>query len=366
MRLHAQSVRTPYAFPPERKVKPVAVGKQYSKLYFRNAFSHQTRSKQKLLSLMTKNRYFYFSDEECKYVEVKRSRGAVFGLLFVAMLLLSAGAVISLHFFFHIPLLPISSERHVDAEVQKLHDKLDRMAHALEKLAQADNTLRMAVNLPIVSEAEKQMATGGNRLSLLESPMPAALATTAQLINQLARRIEQQESSYREIFSKYKENQELFACIPAIKPVDAPRTSGFGMRLHPIYQIMKFHAGQDFTAPIGTPIYATGNGIVETASFVDGYGNCVIIDHGFGYKTVYAHQSKLNVKVGQSVKRGMLIGYVGNTGVSEAPHLHYEVIKDGVKVNPSAYFFEDMTPQEYNAAVLTVSPSQSSNVKTAE
>ncbi len=308
---------------------------------------------------MTKNRYFYFSDEECKYVEVKRGRGAMFAMLFIALLLLSAGAVVSLHFYFHIPLLPIQHERQVDADVQKLHEKIDRMARTLERLARVDNTLRTAVNLPTVSEDEQQMATGGNRLSLLESPMPAALATTAQLINQLSRQIEQQESSYQEIFGKYKENQELFACIPAIKPIDAPRTSGFGMRLHPIYQIMKFHSGQDFTAPIGTPIYATGNGIVETASFVDGYGNCVIIDHGFGYKTVYAHQSKLAVKAGQSVKRGMLIGYVGNTGVSEAPHLHYEVVKDGIKVNPSSYFFEDMTPQEYNAAVLAVSQSQS-------
>ncbi len=310
---------------------------------------------------MTKNRYFYFSDEDCKYVEVKRGRAATFTMLFVALLLLSAGAVVSLHFYFNIPLLPIQTERQVDADVQKLHEKLDRLSHMLEKLAQADNTLRTAVNLPAISEEEQQMATGGNRLSLLESSMPTALATTSQLINQLSRRIERQESSYQEIFSKYKENQYLFACIPAIKPIDAPRSSGFGMRLHPIYQIMKFHSGQDFTAPTGTPIYATGNGTVETASFVDGYGNCVIIDHGFGYKSIYAHQSKLNVKVGQSVKRGMLIGYVGNTGVSEAPHLHYEVVKDGVKVNPSSYFFEDMTPAEYNAAVLAVSQSRTND-----
>lgn len=296
-------------------------------------------------------------------MEVKRGRGALFALLFVALLLLSAGTVVSLHFYFNIPILPIQNERQVDADVRKMHEKLDRMARMLEKLAQVDNTLRTAVNLPTLSEEERRMATGGNRLSLLESPMPTALATTSQLINQLSRQIERQESSYQEIFGKYKENQELFACIPAIKPIDAPRTSGFGMRMHPIYQIMKFHSGQDFTAPTGTPIYATGNGVVETASFVDGYGNCVIIDHGFGYKSIYAHQSKLAVKAGQSVKRGMLIGYVGNTGVSEAPHLHYEVVKDGVKVNPSSYFFEDMTPAEYNAAVSAVSQLQSSGAR---
>lgn len=300
---------------------------------------------------MPKNRYFYFSDEECKYVEVKRGQGMLFTALFVALLALSGGAVAALHFYFNIPIIPTSAQSEADKEIQRLNEKLDRMAKALEKLAQADNSLRVAVNLPVVSEEEKRMGAGGNRLSLLESSMPAALAATAKLINQLSRQIERQEQSYEEIFSKYKENQELFARLPAIKPVNAPRTSGFGMRLHPIYQIMKFHSGQDFTAPTGTPIYATGNGVVETASFVDGYGNCVIIDHGFGYKTVYAHQSKIAVKAGQAVKRGELIGYVGNTGVSEAPHLHYEVIKDGVKVNPSAYFFEDMTPEEYNAAM---------------
>ncbi len=289
-------------------------------------------------------------------MEVKRSRASTITALFVVLLLLSTGTIFSLQFYFNIPLLPIQTERQVDAEVQKLHDKLDRMARMLERLAKVDNTLRTAVNLPVVSEEEQEMAVGGNRLSLLESSMPASLAATSQLINQLSRQIERQESSYQEIFGKYKENQELFACIPAIKPIDAPRTSGFPMRLHPIYQLMKFHAGQDFTAPTGTPIYATGNGIVETASFVDGYGNCVVINHGFGYKTVYAHQSKLNVKVGQSVKRGMLIGYVGNTGVSEAPHLHYEV-------NPSSYFFEDMTPAEYNAAVDAVSQSQMNGSK---
>ncbi|MFN3344398.1 MAG: M23 family metallopeptidase [Chloroherpetonaceae bacterium] len=312
---------------------------------------------------MKKNRYFYFSEEDCKYVEVKRRRGATLTALFIGLLLLSVGTAVLLHFYSYTSLPFFQPAYQVDADLQKMHDKLDRMARMLEKLAQTDNVLRTAVNLPTISEEEKQMATGGNRLSLLELPMPTALATTSQLINQLSRQIERQESSYQEIFSKYKENQELFACIPAIKPIDAPRTSGFGMRLHPIYQIMKFHAGQDFTAPTGTPIYATGNGVVETASFVDGYGNCVIIDHGFGYKTVYAHQSKLNVKVGQSVKRGMLIGYVGNTGVSEAPHLHYEVIKDGIKVNPSSYFFEDMTPEEYNAAVLAVSQSQNSEAR---
>ncbi len=312
---------------------------------------------------MTKNRYFYFSDEDCKYVELKRSRIATLTTIFVLLLLLSAGIVSVLHFYFNIPLLPIRHEHQVEADIQRLHEKLDRLANMLERLAKADNTLRTAVNLPIISEEEKQMATGGNRLSLLESPMPAALATTSQLINQLARQIERQESSYQEIFRKYKENQELFACIPAIKPIDAPRSSGFGMRLHPIYQIMKFHSGQDFTAPIGTPIYATGNGIVETASFIDGYGNCTIIDHGFGYKTVYAHQSKFNVKVGQFVKRGEIIGYVGNTGVSEAPHLHYEVIKDGIKVNPSSYFFDDMTPTEYNAAMQTISLSSTNETE---
>ena len=126
------------------------------------------------------------------------------------------------------------------------------------------------------------------------------------------------------------------------------------MRFHPILKIRRFHYGIDFSAPTGTEIYATGDGVVEKAKYIRGFGRHVVINHGYGYKTIYAHMSKIEVKRRQKVKRGELIGLVGNTGLSEAPHLHYEVVKNGKKVNPVHYFTNDLTPDQYEE-VLTIS-----------
>jgi len=148
--------------------------------------------------------------------------------------------------------------------------------------------------------------------------------------------------------------------LPAIQPIDnkdLKRTaSGWGMRIHPIYNIKKFHYGLDFTAPLGTPIYATGDGEIEYLILASdeasqGYGNLIIVNHGYGFRTLYAHLSKFNVKTKQKVKRGEIIGYVGNTGISTGPHLHYEVIKDGTKVNPVYYLFNSLTPEEYQKII---------------
>ena len=140
--------------------------------------------------------------------------------------------------------------------------------------------------------------------------------------------------------------------MPAIQPVsnkDLSRmASGYGYRIHPIYKTNKFHAGMDFSAKSGTPIYATGDGIIhKVRRSKRGYGNHVIIDHGFGYKTLYAHMSKYTVARGQRIKRGDVIGYVGSTGTSVAPHLHYEVHKDGKKINPVNFYYNDLTPAQY-------------------
>ena len=144
----------------------------------------------------------------------------------------------------------------------------------------------------------------------------------------------------------------MLACIPAIQPMsnkDLKRlASGFGWRIHPVYKNEMFHSGIDFTAPTGTEIYATGNGVVERVEINGhGYGNNVIINHGFGYETLYGHMSRIKVYQGQKISRGELIGYVGSTGTSSGPHLHYEVIKNGEKVNPVNFFFNDLTPEEY-------------------
>ena len=144
----------------------------------------------------------------------------------------------------------------------------------------------------------------------------------------------------------------MLAALPAIQPVSnknlSRMASGYGYRIHPIYKTRKLHTGMDFSAKSGTPIYATGDGeISEINNLRNGYGKHVIINHGYGYKTLYGHMSKYIVHKGQKVKRGEVIGYVGSTGTSVAPHLHYEVIKDGRKINPVNFYYNDLTPDEY-------------------
>jgi murein DD-endopeptidase MepM/ murein hydrolase activator NlpD len=161
-----------------------------------------------------------------------------------------------------------------------------------------------------------------------------------------------QSKSYEEIYSLARGQDAMLQSIPAIQPVsnkDLERiSSGFGYRIHPIYKVAKLHTGLDFTADIGTEIYATGDGVVEKIeSIYTGYGNNAVIQHGYGYQTLYAHMSKILVRHGEKVRRGQLIGLVGNTGASTGPHLHYEVIRNGEKVDPAFYFYNDITPEQY-------------------
>jgi len=174
-----------------------------------------------------------------------------------------------------------------------------------------------------------------------------------------------QSQSFDEVFELAKNKTQMLACIPAIQPVankDLKRLSSYyGYRTDPIYKVRKFHPGIDFSAPTGTEIYATGDGVVTKVSRSRrGYGNRLIIDHGFGYETMYAHIHEFKVKKGAKVKRGQLIATVGNTGKSTAPHLHYEVRKDEKRVNPIYYFFNDLTPEEYSKVLeLSTLPTQS-------
>jgi murein DD-endopeptidase MepM/ murein hydrolase activator NlpD len=161
-----------------------------------------------------------------------------------------------------------------------------------------------------------------------------------------------QTKSYDDIVRLAKNKSKMLASIPAIQPLTNKEltrmASGFGMRIHPIYKLKRMHTGVDLAAPKGTPIYATGDGVVRfTKRNPGGYGNEIQIDHGFGYETKYAHLERFEVKPGQKVKRGEVIGFVGTSGSSTAPHLHYEVIHNGNKVNPVHYFFQDLNAEEY-------------------
>lgn len=172
-------------------------------------------------------------------------------------------------------------------------------------------------------------------------------------LNRLYNRMVFQEKSYDSLQQLINRKAELLAAIPAIQPVnnkDLERVaSGFGYRIDPIYKIPKMHAGLDFTAPTGTPVYATADGVVSEASFnTGGYGNLVKVNHGFGYETYYAHLVRLKARAGQKVKRGEVVGWVGSTGKSTGPHLHYEVRKNGTPLDPIYFFYNDLSPEQYD------------------
>ena len=172
-------------------------------------------------------------------------------------------------------------------------------------------------------------------------------------IDKLSKAIYVQSKSYDEIIKLAKEKEKMLSHIPAIQPVSNKNlnrmASGYGYRIHPIYKTRKMHWGMDFSAPMGTPVYATGDGKVEKVQWSRrGYGNQVKINHGYGYKTFYAHLKKFTVKKNQNVKRGDLIGYIGNSGTSTAPHLHYEIIKNNRRVNPVNFYFNDLSEREYD------------------
>lgn len=175
--------------------------------------------------------------------------------------------------------------------------------------------------------------------------------STYQKLAYLKKQMYVQSKSYDEIVGLVKNKSKMLASMPAIQPISNKQltrlTSGFGIRVHPIYKVAQFHPGIDFAAPQGTPIYATADGVVKKASYNAGYGNSVEINHGYGYLTLYAHMTRFIVKEGQKVKRGECIGYVGSTGFSTAPHVHYEVHYNGEPVNPVYFFFNDLTSEEY-------------------
>jgi len=172
-------------------------------------------------------------------------------------------------------------------------------------------------------------------------------------LNNLSARTAYQQKSYTEIGGFIKNKEQLLASTPAIQPVSNKNlnrlASGFGYRVDPVYKTVKFHAGLDFAAPLGTPIYSTADGVVRVAGNLgNGYGNHVVINHGYGYETLYGHMYRIGVKNGHRVKRGEVIGYVGSTGKSTGPHCHYEVHKNGRPLDPVYFFYNDLTPEQFD------------------
>lgn len=308
---------------------------------------------------MTRTKYKY-NPKTLAYEEVSYSWGVK---VLRACLVLAPSLILGLAFaFLFTRQMTSPKERILKAELRVHQDELKRMQSEMElvnkvldDIQQRDEDLyRTALYADKFPEELRQMGTGGSDryAELREWSNGELLANTANNLDQLERRLNAQSISFKELIDLAKNKEKVLACVPAIQPVrngDLKKmASGYGWRIDPIYKTSKFHAGMDFTADIGTEVYSSGDGVVEATERNGwGYGNCIVINHGFGYKTRYAHLSAFKVKVGQKVKRGDLIGLVGSSGKSTGPHLHYEVEKNGEKVNPIHFYHSDLTPEQY-------------------
>jgi murein DD-endopeptidase MepM/ murein hydrolase activator NlpD len=257
----------------------------------------------------------------------------------------------------------------LNQQFEILNEKIGRLETVLEDIEKRDdNIYRTIFNADPIPHSVRDAGFGGvNRYENLEGyDNSDKIIETARRLDELTKAVYVQSKSYDEVIEMAKNRELQLSSLPAIQPIankDLTRTaSGWGFRIHPIYKIRKFHHGMDFTAPTGTEVYATADGTIELVERSRrGYGNKVVIDHGFGYKTLYAHLEEFNdLWKGKKVKRGDVIAYVGSTGLSTAPHLHYEVHLNGKKINPINYYFEDLTAEEYDRMiVLSMRPGQS-------
>lgn len=246
----------------------------------------------------------------------------------------------------------------LQTQYEVLSLRLNNALEVLDDIQQRDENLYRAIfQAESIPESVRKSGFGGsNRYEhLMELSNPDLVVSTTQKMDMLRKQLYIQSNSLEELIAMGKNQEEKSKCVPAIQPIsnkDLRRTaSGYGVRIDPIYRTPRFHSGMDFSAKIGTEIYATGNGVVTFAGWKQGYGNCLMIDHGYGYQTLYGHMSKFKARVGQKVTRGEVIGEVGNTGKSTGPHLHYEVIVKGKHDNPSKYYYMDLSPEEYDRMI---------------
>jgi len=307
---------------------------------------------------MAKVKYFY-DPNTLSYQKIKVDRKAiykrtVFGLL--AVFLIAFFGFIGFSQFLMSPNERVQKREldNLKLHYQLLEKRMQESATILAELQERDNHIyRVYFEANPISEAQRKAGFGGvDRYKHLEGfDNSMMIKNLTKEVDILSKQLVVQSKSLDEIVKLAKEKEKMLASIPAILPVKQQEltrmASGYKMRFHPILKIMKFHKGMDFTAPVGTPIYASGNGKVIRANRSATYGKVIYIDHGYGYKTIYAHMSKLKARKGQKVKRGDLIGYVGNTGRSVAAHLHYEVHKNDRALNPMNFYYGDLSPAEF-------------------
>ena len=311
---------------------------------------------------MAKKVKYYFDTESLAYRKINPKLSKKLG--YIGLFLLAAALFGFLCFvaLLNTSLLDTPKDRLQAREIETmklryaiLNKKMDEVDEVLNDVAERDNNIyRAYFNTSPIPMEQRQAGFGGvNRYKELEGFNNSDLViNTSKRVDIISKELAIQSKSLDEIVKLAKEKNKLLAAIPAIQPIKNEQmkrvASGFGYRSDPFTKVRKMHEGMDFTAPTGTPIYATGDGIVINAdNSKSGYGNHIEIRHGYGYMTLYGHLSKYKCRAGQRVKRGDIIGYVGSTGRSEAPHLHYEVHKDGKVVNPINFYYGNISAAEY-------------------
>jgi murein DD-endopeptidase MepM/ murein hydrolase activator NlpD len=321
---------------------------------------------------MTKVKYYYNThtlryEKAVTPLRVKVLR--VFG--FVAASLVTASLIAYFAFRF------VGSPREKMLELQnqemredyyELVEKARVLEQQMKELETRDNDIYRAIfeSTPIPDSARAKKIETELEIAKIEKINSKKLVgSVSATLDNLVERIRSQEKSYEEVDQLVKDKERLLAHTPAIQPVSNKNlkriASGFGYRIDPIYKTPRLHPGLDFTAPQGTPIYATANGKVEVAGNLgDGYGRHVVINHGYGYKTLYGHMVRIKARVGQAVKRGEVIGWVGSTGKSTGPHCHYEVIKNGSPIDPIYFFYNDLTPAQFDRILKQAAASNQS------
>lgn len=304
---------------------------------------------------------YYYDSETLSYRKIRRKKRTTFK--YIMLFLTAAGLFGFLSFFIVSQYVESPKERELARELQNmelqyqlLNKRMDDAIAALENVEERDNAIyRLYFEANPIPDEQRRAGFGGiNRYKKYEGfDNSQLIAETNKRLDILEKAIVVQSKSLDEIAKLAEDKEKFLEAIPAIQPVNnislTRVASGYGFRTDPFTKVRKFHFGMDFTAPRGTPVYATGDGIVKRAdNSATGYGKHIRIDHGFGYVSLYAHLFKYNVRVNQRVKRGDLIGFVGSTGRSEAPHLHYEIFKDGIRINPINFYYGNLSAEEFD------------------
>ncbi|WP_138430017.1 M23 family metallopeptidase [Fodinibius saliphilus] len=309
---------------------------------------------------MALNNYYYYDEQNCEFVPVEYN--GLERIIYTACVWILCGVVLAgvgisiLSFSVGTPAeIALKAEnQELINQLQKTKSTIKNLDQEVDQLAQADNEMyRSVLGMDKISYDERQAGAGGadvySEFDVYSQETADILKWTAENLETLERSINIQKLSFNEIKKHYNKNKQKLKHIPAIKPTKGIVLSGFGMRMHPILGYRTPHEGLDFRASVGTEIVATGDGTVKYAGLKGTFGRLIIIDHEFGYETYYAHLSSYakGIKPGAKVKRGDLIGFSGQTGRVEGPHLHYEVHKNDKSIDPLSYIFADTTPEEY-------------------